>query len=212
METGESYRTPTLPDLSGRGATAARFLIVAGPLALLGSQVSAHLQATSGAGLVLERVAVPLMLAWAAVLFIVTRSVARIAAWIGLVAVTLQVSLVQEVSDGWVLLAVEAVGYVAFAVATWRLWWVPRLVPVLLVVFPIVDAFTPTYASPMEVLAFGAFVTVGLVLAVRMRWAGHDPSAVVEGRPWVGGPRLTVRSAGQRPMAPLADRVLPPIG
>ena len=79
MNTPTSYRTSALPDLSGRGAAAAKTLIVAGPLALLGSQVAANLQSTSGE-VALSRVAVPLMLAWAAVLFLITRATAPVSA------------------------------------------------------------------------------------------------------------------------------------
>jgi hypothetical protein len=168
METSESYRTSVLPDLSGRGAAAAKTLLVAGPVALLGAQLAAHLQSASGLETVLDRVAAPLMLAWAAVLFLLARRAAPVAAWTGLVAVTLQVSLVQQVTDGWVLLTVETVGFVAFAVALWRLAWVPRLVPVLLVAFPVVDAFTPGHGNLLATLGFAAFVAAALVLAARM--------------------------------------------
>ena len=166
METRESYRTSALPDLQGRGATVARTFVVAGPLALLGAQLAAYLQSASRAEALLGRVAVPLMLAWAVVLFLITRSAAPRAAWIGLLAVTLQLTLVQEVTDGWLLLVVEAVGFSAFAVALWQLSWVPRAVPVLLVAFPVVDAISPRHASLAELGAFTMFVAAGLVLAV----------------------------------------------
>ncbi|MEI6361358.1 MAG: hypothetical protein WCP95_04435 [Actinomycetes bacterium] len=146
----------------------ARTLVVAGPLALLGAALAAYLQSASSAGALLSRVAVPLMLAWAVVLFLITRVAARRAAWIGLVAITLQLTLVQEVTDGWLLLAIESVGFVAFAVALWQLSWVPRIVPALLVAFPVVDAFTPRHASVAELAAFTMFVAAGLVLAARM--------------------------------------------
>jgi hypothetical protein len=168
MESRESYRASQLPDLSGRGAVVARTLVIAGPLALLGAALAAYLQSASGAGALLSRVAVPLMLAWAVVLFLITRVAAPRAALIGLVAVTLQLTLVQEVTDGWLLLAIESVGFVAFAIALWQLAWVPRIVPVLLVAFPVIDALTPRHASVAELAAFTMFVAAGLVLAARI--------------------------------------------
>jgi hypothetical protein len=105
------------------------------------------------------------MLAWAVVLFLITRVAAPRAAWTGLVAVTLQLTLVQEVTDGWLLLAIESVGFVAFAVALWQLDWVPRIVPALLVAFPVVDTLTPRHANVAELAAFTMFVAAGLVLS-----------------------------------------------
>jgi len=168
MEIRESYRASALPDLSGRGAAMARAFVVAGPLALLGAELAAYVQSASRTEAVLSRVAVPLMLAWAVVLFLITRAAAPRAAGTGLVAVTLQLTLVQEVTDGALLLLVEAVGFWAFAVALWHLAWVPRAVPVLLVAFPIVDAVTPRHASLAELGAFSMFVAAGLVLAGRI--------------------------------------------
>ena len=212
MNTPTSYRTSALPDLSGRGAAAAKTLIVAGPLALLGSQVAANLQSTSGE-VALSRVAVPLMLAWAAVLFLITRATAPVAAWTGLVAVTLQVTLVQEVTEGWVLLTIESVGFIAFAVGLARVWWVPRIVPVLLVALPVLDALAPQRASLVTLVSFAGVVAVGLVLAVRMRWAGSEaPATRLDERPWPGAqrPRVTVASVG-RESAPRV-RMPPPLG
>jgi hypothetical protein len=166
MESRESYRASALPDISGRGATVARTLVVAGPLALLGAELAAYMQSASRTEVMLGKVAVPLMLAWAVVLFLISRKAAPGAWWIGLVAVTLQLTLVQEVTQGWVLVVIEAIGFTAFAVALWRLSWVPRMVPMLLVAFPIVDALTPQHASLAELGAFTMFVAAGLVLAM----------------------------------------------
>lgn len=213
MEIPRPYRASAVPDLSGRETTAARAFVVVGPLALLGAQLAANVQAVAGAGQLLGRVAVPLMLAWAVVLFLITRTSAPVAAWVGLVAVTIQVTLVQEVTQGWVLVAVELVGFAAFAVALARLWWVPRAVPFALVAFPVVDAFTPGHSSLLEAAAFAGFVAVSLVLAVRLRWAGTEPPATgtVE-REWVGPRRLTARTAAVESDPAWAHRVLPPIG
>ena len=213
MESSKSYRTSTLPDLSGRGATAAKALFVAGPIALLGAQLAANLQATSNAGAALSRLAVPLMLAWAAALFLVIRTTSPVAAWTGLVAVTLQVSLVQEVADGWMLLGVETVGFLAFAVGLWRLAWVPRVVPVLLVAVPVVDLLTPNSGSLLQLVSVAAFVAVGLLLAAGMRDSG-SVAPVADIATWTGrqGPRVTVRS-GTSPAAVSLDlRSLPPLG
>lgn len=213
MESREPYRVSALPDLSGRGATAAKTFIVVGPLALLGAHLASDIQSVAGAGQLLGRVAVPLMLAWAVVLFLITRTVAPIAAGIGLVGVTLQVTLFQEVTHGWVLLVVEFVGFAAFAVALSRLWWVPRVVPVALVAFPVVDVLTPEHATLLEVAAFAGFVAVGLVLAVRLRWAGTAQSDASEpDREWVGRRRSSVRTAGVEADPAWVQRVLPPIG
>jgi hypothetical protein len=178
MESPESYRTTALPDL-GQGATVARILVVAGPVALLSAQLVTNSDVSSGAGTVLSRVAVPLMLAWAAVLFLVTRSAAPVAAWTGLVAVTLELTLVQEFADGWLLLMSEAVGFVAFAVALSRLWWVPRGVLAMFVAFPLVDAFTTEHSNLLQLVGFSAFAGAGVVIAARMRLAGSDPQEVV---------------------------------
>jgi hypothetical protein len=175
METTESYRTSVLPDLTGRGATAAQILIVAGPLALLGAQLTAGFQSDVRAETLLGQVAIPLMLAWAAVLFLLTRQVAPLAAWIGLVALTLQLTLVQQVADGMLLLVVEAVGFVSFAVALSQLWWVPAVVPLVLVGFPLVDAFSVDHSNLLAVLGVALFVAVGMVLAARLRQVGSDP-------------------------------------
>ena len=215
METPMSYRTSALPDLLGRGATAARTLVVAGPIALLGAQVAANLQETSTAGAALSRLAVPLMLAWAAVLFLIIRNTSPVAAWTGLVAVTLQVTLVQEVSDGLTLLVVESVGFAAFAVGLWRLSWVPRVVPVLLVFVPVLDAFTSVRGSPMRLVSVAAFVAVGLLLAARMRVVAATPRhSADDGRQWIGcqRPRVTVRSGTTRADVALDLRILPPQG
>jgi len=213
MESSKSYRTSLLPDLSGRGATAAQALLVAGPIALLGASLAANLQATSNAEAALNRLAVPLMLAWAAALFLVIRTTAPVAAWTGLVAVTVQVTLVQEVSDGWLLLAVEAIGFTAFAVGLWRLLWVPKLVPVLLVAVPVVDALTPSQGSLLQLASVAAFVAVGLVLAACLR-AGDDRTVIEEAPAWVGrgAPRVTVRSGTTSAEVPLNLRILPPQG
>lgn len=213
MESSKSYRTSTLPDLSGRGATAAKTLFVAGPIALLGAQLAANLQDTSNAEAALSRLAVPLMLAWAAALFLVLRTTSPVAAWTGLVAVTLQVTLVQEVSDGWMLLAVETIGFVAFAVGLWRLAWVPRVVPVVLVGLPVVDAVTPNSGSLLQLVSVAAFVAVGLMLAGGMRGAQSRP-AVDDGAVWAGrqGPRVTVRSGTNPADVSLDLRILPPQG
>lgn len=213
MESSKSYRTSMLPDLSGRGATAAQALFVAGPIALLGASLAANLQATSNAEAALNRLAVPLMLAWAAALFLVIRTTSPISAWIGLVAVTLQVTLVQEVSDGWMLLAVEAVGFTAFAVGLWRLSWVPRFVPVLLVAVPLVDAVTPSQGSLLQLASIAAFVAVGLALAACLR-AGDNRPVIDDEQAWVGrtGPRVTVRSGTKSADVPLNLRILPPQG
>ncbi len=213
MESSKSYRTSMLPDLSGRGATAAQALFVAGPIALLGAQLAANLQATSNAEAALNRLAVPLMLAWAAALFLVIRTTAPAAAWTGLVAVTVQVTLVQEVSDGWLLLAVEAIGFTAFAVGLWRLAWVPRFVPVLLVAVPVVDALTPSHGSLVQLASVGAFVAIGLVLAACLR-TGGDRAVVEEAPAWVGrnAPRVTVRSGTTSADVSVSLRSLPPLG
>jgi hypothetical protein len=179
MESRESYRTSALPDISGRGATVARTLVVAGPLALLGAELAAYVQSASRTEVMLGRVAVPLMLAWAVVLFLITRKAAPRASWIGLVAVTLQLTLVQEVTQGWVLVVIEAIGFTAFAVALWQLTWVPRVVPMLLVAFPVVDAFTPQHASLAELGAFTMFVAAGLVLAVRINREAASTRVIV---------------------------------
>ncbi len=213
MESSKSYRTSTLPDLSGRGATAAKAIFVAGPAVLLGAALAANLQSTSNAEVALSRVAVPLMLAWAAALFLLVRTVVPVAAWTGLVAVTLQVSLVQEVSDGWLLLAVEAVGFSAYAVGLWQLQWVPRAVPVLLVAVPVVDAMTPNSGSLLQLASVAAFVAVGLLLAAGMRGTSAQREVVTKSA-WAGRqvPRVTVRS-GTRPAEVGLDlRILPPQG
>ena len=213
MDSSKSYRTSMLPDLSGRGATAAQALFVAGPIALLGAQLAANLQATSNAEAALNRLAVPLMLAWAAALFLVIRTTAPLAAWTGLVAVTVQVTLVQDVSDGWLLLAVEAIGFTAFAVGLWRLAWVPRFVPVLLVGVPVIDALTPSHGDLLQLASVAAFVAVGLVLAACLR-AGDDRAVVEEAPVWVGrpGPRVTVRSGTTSADVSVRLRSLPPLG
>ena len=213
MESSKSYRTSKFPDLSGRGATAAKTLFVAGPIALLGAQLAANLQVTSNAEAALSRLAVPLMLAWAAALFLVLRTTSPVAAWTGLVAVTLQVTLVQEVSDGWMVLTVETIGFVAFAVGLWRLAWVPRVVPVLLVGVPVVDAVTPNSGSLLQLVSVAAFVAVGLMLAAGMR--GVQPrSSVDDEAVWAGrrGPRVTVRSGTNPADVSLDLRILPPQG
>jgi hypothetical protein len=212
METSESYRTSVLPVLTGRGATAARALLVAGPVALLGAQLMAFVQAASNAEAALSRAAVPLMLAWAAVLFLVTRAAAPVAAWTGLVAVTLQVTLVQEVTDGWLLLLVESLAFVAFAVALQRLSWVPRAVPALMVAVPMLDLLTREHAGLPSTAAFALVVAVGLLLAWRLNdVVGGD--APVE-RPWVGrtSARLSARTAGAGTPGRLPVRSLPPLG
>jgi hypothetical protein len=178
MESPQSHRTMALPGL-GQGATAAKVFVVAGPAALLGAQFSASVQAVAGAQQLLSHVAVPLMLAWATVLFLMARGAAPVASWTGLVAVTLQLTLVQEVADGWLLLLTEAVGFVAFAVALSRLWWVPRGVVALFVAFPAVDALTAEHSNALQVSLFALFMGAGLVLAARLRLAGSDPPAVV---------------------------------
>ena len=213
MDSSKSYRTSMLPDLSGRGATAAQALFVAGPIALLGAQLAANLQGTSNAEAALNRLAVPLMLAWAAALFLVIRTTAPLAAWTGLVAVTVQVTLVQDVSDGWLLLAVEAIGFTAFAVGLWRLAWVPRFVPVLLVGVPVIDALTPSHGDLLQLASVAAFVAVGLVLAACLR-AGDDRVVVEEAPVWVGrpGPRVTVRSGTTSADVSVRLRSLPPLG
>lgn len=213
MESSKSYRTSMLPDLSGRGATAAQALFVAGPIALLGASLAANLQATSNAEAALNRLAVPLMLAWAAALFLVIRTTSPVAAWIGLVAVTLQVTLVQEVSDGWMLLAIEAVGFTALAVGLWRLSWVPRFVPVLLIAVPLVDAVTPSQGSFLQLASIASFVAVGLALAACLRTGDNRP--VIDDAPvWVGrtGPRVSARSGTTSADVPLNLRILPPQG
>lgn len=214
METPKSYRTSVLPDLSGRGATAARALIVAGPVALLGAQLAASLQATSHAQAALSRLAVPLMLAWATVLFLVIRSSLPTAAWTGLVAITLQVTVVQEVSDGWMLMIVETLGFVAFAVGLWRLAWVPRLVPVLLAVVPVIDAVTPNRGDLLQLLSVATFVAVGLMLAACLPGVGNEAAVIDDGPVWIGrpGPRVTVRSGTIPAEVPLDLRILPPQG
>jgi hypothetical protein len=181
MDTRESYRTSVLPDISGRGATAARTLIVAGPVTLLGAQLAASLQSAASAESVLSRVAVPLMLAWSAVLFLITRVSAPVAAWTGLVSVTLQLTLLQDLSAGWLTLAVEMVGFGSYAVALWSLWWVPRPVPVILVAFPVIDAVTPGHANLLEMSVFALLVGVSLVIAVRLTSAVRpEPAAIAE--------------------------------
>jgi hypothetical protein len=188
MNTRESYRTSVLPDLSGRGATAARTLVVAGPVALLGAQLAANLQPVTSAESLLSRVAVPLMLAWAAVLFLITRISAPVAAWTGLVAVTLQLTLVQDVSRGWLTLVVEGVGFGAFAVALWSLWWVPKAVPLLLMAFPVVDVLTPGHSNLLELSVFALLVAVSLVLAVRMTSVGRPEPAAIVAAPFLCSP------------------------
>ncbi len=212
METSESYRTSVLPDLTGRGATAARALLVAGPVVLLGAQLTAFAQAASSAEAALSRAAVPLMLAWAAVLFLVTRAAAPVAAWTGLVAVTLQVTLVQELTDGWLLLAVEALAFVAFAVGLQRLAWVPRAVPALMVAVPLLDLLAPEGGGLLSTVTFALVVAVGLLLA----WRLNDVVAAdgAGERPWVGrsSARLSARTAGADVHVPLPARSLPPLG
>jgi hypothetical protein len=204
-------RTSILPDLSGRGAAAAKAFMVAGPATLLVAGLTANLPAGSGTEAALLRLAGPLMLAWAAVLFLVTRVTAPVAAWTGLVAVTLQVTLVREATQGGVVIAVESVGFIAFAMALGRQRWVPRVVPVLFVAFPVVALLTPDHANPVQLIGFAAVVAVGLVLAIRLR-SVDEPDRI--DRSWGGRQeaRLSVRSAGQVPYAPVNQRVLPPIG
>lgn len=172
MQSPESYRTSELPGLSVRGAKAARVLFVAGPVALLLADVSTTLSAAQGMQFLLRAAAVPLMLAWAAVLFLVTRPVSPVASWVGLVAVTLQLTFVQQVAGAWAVLAVETVGFVAFAVALWPLWWVPRAVPVMLVAFPVLDVLTPEHSNLVVTVLFALFVGASLLLAKRMSLVG----------------------------------------
>jgi len=174
MEFPESYRTSVLPGLSARGALAAKVLFVAGPVALLLADVATSLSAGQGTQRLLSAAAVPLMLAWAAVLFLVTRTASPVASWVGLVAVTLQLTFVQQVADGWAQLTVEAVGFVAFAVALWPLWWVPRSVPVLLVTFPVFDVLTPEHSNLVVTVVFALLVGATLLLARRMSLVGVD--------------------------------------
>lgn len=201
METAESYRTSVLPDLSGRGATAARFLVVAGPVALLGAQLAATLQSGSGAEEMLTRAAAPLMLAWAAVLFLVTRQRTHVAAWTGLVAVTLQVTLLEGVAQTWLPLLAQAVGFVAFAVALWQQDWVPRFVPALLVVFPVVDAVAPAQGGLLATAAFASFVAAALALSVSMKptVARQSAAPVFCGHRRTCGSGATCRVATGRP-------------
>jgi hypothetical protein len=175
MESPESYRTSVLPGLSARGANTARVFFVAGPAVLLLAQLATSLSAVQGLSTVLAAAAVPLMLAWAAVLFLVTRAVSPVTSWLGLVAVTLQLTFVQQVADTWLQLTVETVGFVAFAVALWPLWWVPRSVPVLLALFPVVDVLTPQQSNLVVLVVFALFVAASLVLARRMSLAVDRP-------------------------------------
>ncbi len=150
-----------------------RIIIVSGPLGLLIAHL-AGLARTEPDQPALIRLAVPLLLGWAAVLFLITRSVAPIPAWIGLIAMTVQLTATRGLADGPALLAVESVGFIAFAIALWRVWWVPRILPIMIVAFPVVDVVTPLHSRPIELTMFAILTAASLVVARRLTLAGTD--------------------------------------
>ncbi|MCX6431324.1 MAG: hypothetical protein NTX29_00575 [Actinobacteria bacterium] len=150
-----------------------RIIIVSGPLGLLLAHLAGLTRAEPGQPAVIQ-LAVPLLLGWAAVLFLITRAVAPIPAWIGLIAMTVQLTAVRGLADGPILLAIESVGFIAFAIALWRVWWIPRVLPMMIVAFPVVDVVTPLHSRLIELSMFAILIAASLMVARRLSLAGTD--------------------------------------
>lgn len=145
-------------------------VLVAAPVAVLIGEVLSMRGAPVGTDV--QRLSIPLMLGWAAVMFLIARTAHPAAAWVGLVGVTVQLTALQGMASSSIIIALESIGFIAFAIALWRVWWIPRILPLNLVAFPVVDAITRSTSGLLELTWFIVLSASCIVVAARVRYAG----------------------------------------
>jgi hypothetical protein len=160
--------TGILPAITGRVRTLVAVFLIAGPGSVLVAAVVNALASDQPVSAAIDQVAVPLMLGWAATLFLLTRTEAPVLATVGLVAMTVELTTLSGHAAPSLVLATELVGFGAFALALHRTWWVPRIVPWLMIAFPVIDMWTPEHANPVQVLSFALFTMSFVAVAVRL--------------------------------------------
>ena len=68
----------------------------------------------------------------------------------------------------------EVVALIALGIALWRTRWVPKVVPVLMWLFPVADMATPDHPKILHVVAFAVFLAAFSVLAHRVAGTGAE--------------------------------------
>lgn len=156
---------------SGTALLVVGAVLIAAPVVVLVGELM-DLRGATGNGV--ERFAVPLMLAWAAVMFLIARTAHPAAAWVGLIGVTVQLTALQDMASSSIVIVLESVGFIAFAIALWSVWWIPRILPLNLVAFPVMDAITQSTSGLLELTWFIVLSASCIVVAARVRYAGME--------------------------------------